>query len=484
MIEQRLPAKEKDPRGKAARGTALLSLRQVLVGAITVAGIIALPLLLGPADFSLYGYVNMIVLLGAAVGDLGLGAYLIKHDVTKRQLRGMLGLQLLFWIGTALVLMAIALTFDPFGFSALTYTLLCTGLVVFALQSLPTALMERRLAFRQISLLEVVQRVVLVSVAIGFAIFEPSEWAIPLAALVAAVLLYPIFFRLSNWPGPPLLIRGEPVFRGFASDWWQTRIANQMAYSAFPLLGGLLFSAEQVGLLIWALSISLIPGYLAPMAARAIYPVMAKAKRADRIAIHELVLRGLLLVGTPIVVVMFVCAAPVTQEVFGQPWTDAVPALQVLLLSSLLGVALATTVPLAFLEGSTNTVKWFSAISTLLVFLIGFALSSHLSLLSLPIASLSSGLLLLLALDRLVHRSDSYSPLRVCIPAVVGLVIGLPAGFTAISLLGEGPLALVGIAFLAVALQTGITWSLGGGISIDRIREELRSVMQGNPGIS
>lgn len=451
----------------------LLSVRQVLVGLVTLAGIVALPLLLGPADFSLYGYVNTTVLLGAAVGDLGLGAYLIKHEVSTRQLRGMLGLQLLFWIGAAFVLMVIALTIDPFGFSALTYALLCAGLVFFALQSLPTAVMERRLAFRKISLLEVAQRVILVSLAIGFAIFEPSEWAIPLAALVAAVLLYPVFLQLSHWPGPPLLVRGEPVFRGFASEWWQTRIANQLAYAAFPLLGGLLFSAEQVGLLIWALSISLLPGYLAPMAARAIYPAMARAESADRIAIHELVLRGLLLLGTPIVIIMFICAPPATEAIFGQPWTDAVPALRVLLLTSLLGVALATTVPLVFLEGRAATVKWFSVLSTVLVFLIGFGLSSPLSIISIPVASLTSGLLLLLVFDLILRRMDSYSPARVCFPATLGLAISLPVGLAATSLLGEGLAVAVGVSSLAMALQVAITWCLGGGVSIPKTRDQL-----------
>lgn len=473
VTEGQLPSKGNDARAQAARGTALLSIRQVLVGLITVAGIIALPLLLGPADFSLYGYVNMIVLLGAAIGDLGLGAYLIKHEVSRRQLQGMLGLQLLFWISAGIFLMVLALAIDPFGFSGLTYGLLCAGLVLFSLQSLPTALMEKRLAFRQISTLEVMQRVLLVGLAILLALFEPSEWAIPLSALVAAAALYPIFLWLAHWPGLPILVRGEPLFRGFASEWWQTRIANQLAYAAFPLLGGLLFTAGEVGLLIWALSISLIPGYLAPMAARAIYPTMARSGTSERIAIHELVLRGLLFLGTPVVVVMFVTAPPLTEAIFGKPWTDAIPALQILLLTSLLGVALATTVPLAFLGENGRRVKWSSILSTILVFILGFALNEGLALLSIPIASLASGLLLLIAFDLMLRRSDSYSPLRVCVPATFGLAIGLMGGIGVSLLLGGGLVVSLIAAFVGVAIQIPTTWYLGGGVSLGRLRGQL-----------
>ena len=60
-----------DMKSQAFRGAALLSFRQVLVGVVTVVGIVALPLLLGPAEFAMYGYVNTAMLVGAALGDLG-----------------------------------------------------------------------------------------------------------------------------------------------------------------------------------------------------------------------------------------------------------------------------------------------------------------------------------------------------------------------------------------------------------------------------
>ena len=469
-------SEQRKSRDNAARGTALLSVRQVLVGTVTIVGIVVLPLLLGPTDFSLYGYVNMIVLLGAAVGDLGLGAYLIKHKVSKRQLRGMLGLQLLFWTGSTLFLMAIALILDPFGFSTLTYALLCAGLLLFALQSLPTALMERQLAFRQISLLEVVQRVILVSFAIGFAILEPSEWAIPLAALASATLLYPVFLRLSAWPGPPLLVRGEPVFQGFASQWWQTRIANQLTYATFPLLGGLLFTATDVGLLIWALSVSLIPGYLAPMAARAIYPVMARTSASERIAVHDLALRGLLLIGAPIVVFMFVAAPELTDSIFGRPWTEAVPTLRILLITSFLGIGLATLGPLAFLEDRPSRIKWLSVASTGLIVTLTLLLSRELTLTAIPIANLASCLFLIVALEVAIRKATGYSPLQVSLPAVIGLLLGLALGVSLAATVEGGLLVSVAIALAAAALQLAVCWSLGGGIPLERLRIQLAAL--------
>ena len=104
-------------KSQAVRGAALLSVRQILVGLITVGGIIALPLLLSPAEFSLYGYVNTVILVGAALGDLGLGAYIMKNRTTGRDLGRSLALQLVFWGTLCLLRRGAASTATPSGCS-------------------------------------------------------------------------------------------------------------------------------------------------------------------------------------------------------------------------------------------------------------------------------------------------------------------------------------------------------------------------------
>ncbi len=351
-------------KGQAARGAALLSVRQILVGLISVGGIVTLPLLLSPAEFSLYGYVNTVILIGAALGDLGLGAYIIKNRVSDRDMSRSLAIQIVFWMALCLCLVAGAAIGNPFGFSMLTTVLLVFGLLLYSLQALPTAVLEKELRFKEISAIEIVQRVILIGVAIAFAAVEPSEWSIPLAAALAAAVGYPAVMIASRWRWRPRLGGGEPIFRGFSSQWWQVRIANQAGYAAYPLLGGLLFSATEVGLLVWAIALTSIPAYLAPMVARATFPILSRARPEDRAGIYSSLFRGLLVIGMPLITALLVAAGPLTEDIFGPEWTDGIPLLRLESVTTAVGIAASSIVPFLFLSCPPRTVKWVCAGTT------------------------------------------------------------------------------------------------------------------------
>ena len=465
-----------DVKRLAARGAALLSTRQLLVGLVTVAGIIVLPLLLTPAEFSLYGYVNTVVLVGAAVGDLGLGAYLIKKRVSDRDISGSFALQLAFWLPICLIGMALAVAIDPFGFSDLTSALLLLSLLLLALQSLPTALLEKRMEFGRISAVEVTQRIILVTIAIGLALFDPAQWSIPVAAAAAALVGYPAMMIAARWRWPPRFAPGEPLFRGFSSQWWQTRIANQASYAAYPLLGGLLFTASEVGLLVWALAITSIPTYLAPMVARATYPALARSTVDERISIYSNLFRSLLLVGGPLLAALIVAAEPLTLEIFGEAWSDGIPLLRLESITSFIGIAISLIIPMMFLTCSPTRVKWMAVANTTGIVALSLALTPLLSFKSISVATIVTSSLLLVGFDRIVRKETGYSPIREMLPAAAGLALAvaicLPIALRYDTLVGG-----LAAGTLAAAIQLGVTVGLGGGINlsaaINRVRPRI-----------
>jgi len=450
-------------KNQAVRGAALLSVRQILVGVITVGGIVALPLLLTPAEFSLYGYVNIVILVGAALGDLGLGAYIIKNRVSDRDMSRGLALQLTFWLCVSVLLLAGAAIGNPFGFSMLTTSLLVLALLLFSLQALPTALLEKEMRFKEISAIEVVQRVILISIAIVLAVLNPSEWSIPLAAAVAALVGYPALLVVSRWRWRPRRGGGEPLFQGFSSQWWQVRIANQAAYAAYPILGGLLFSAHDVGLIVWALAITSIPAYLAPMVARATFPTLAKAEPAERAEIYSALFRGLLLIGMPLIAALLVAAGPLTDDIFGSQWSDGIPLLRLESITTALGIASTSVIPFLFLSSPAPTVKWVCVGTTASVILLSLALSPWLSYLSISVATIASVAVQLVIFDFLLRRDTGYSALREMFPAVAGLLVGVAAGVP-IVLATDSLAAAIGAGILAALIQLGVTFALKGGI--------------------
>jgi O-antigen/teichoic acid export membrane protein len=450
--------------GHALRGATLLLLRQGLVSLLTLAGIVVLSLLLEPREFALYGFVTTVILIAAAVGDLGLGASIIRgRDPDDRQIRGSFALQLAFWVPFCAIGAAVGAAIGAYGFAPGTIVLLFATLLLLSLQALPTALLERRLAFGSIALLEVAQRLVFVGGAIALAAAAPGEAAIPAAAAAAALVGYPAALAVARWRWPPRFAAGEPLFRGFSSDWWQSRIANQLSYAAYPLLGGLLFSQTEVGLLVWALAVSSAPALISPMVARAIFPAIAREAPAEQIAVYRKFLRGLLVLGLPLCAALFALAEPLTLEVFGEKWRGGITVLRLESVTTALGLALTASVPLLFLVLRPRFVKWTMVAGTASVWLLSVALAPLADYRAISIATIAVAAATLLVFDRRLIAERRYSQLADMRAGLFATVVAAAVGLgLAGAVHGIPALAAAGVAVMAV--QVGLTFALGAGV--------------------
>jgi O-antigen/teichoic acid export membrane protein len=447
------------------RGAALLTLRQGLVSTVTLAGVLALSVLLSPSNFALYGYVTTVMLLAAAVGDLGLGANLIRGKPTARHLSGSLALQLIFWIPLCLVGGAAGGAIGAYGFSPTTVALLFTALFLLCMQTIPTALLERRMAFGTVTMIETGQRVIFVGVSVTLAATAPTQWSIPLAAVAAALASLPLNFFFSRWRWPPRFAAGEPLFRGFSSHWWQSRIANQLTYAAYPLLGGVLFTAHQVGLMVWALAVTSVPALLAPMVARAIFPAIARTKGAAQVAVYRDLFRGLLLLGLPLVAALFVCADPLTRYFFGDKWLEAIPLVRLESVTTLFGLALTPIVPLLFLSLSARRVKWMMVATAAAVWGLTPLVATVASFKAVSISQIAVVAVLLVVIDLMLRRERSYSPLADMLPGLAGVAVGVAVGIPLAAMVG-GAAATVAVGALVATLQLGVNLLLGGGVDL------------------
>ena len=452
-----------DVGDRAVRGAALLVVRQILVSLVTLAGIVALPLLLGPADFGLYGFATTVILVAAGIGDLGLGASLIKGEPTPRRLSGSFALQLIFWVPFCAVAAAAGSALDVYGFSGTTYMLLLGGFLLLCLQALPTALLERRLAFGAVTAVEVAQRFVFVGAAIMLAALEPEQWSIPLAVFASALIGYPLALLLSGWRWAPRLDRGEPLFRGFSSHWWQSRIANQLSYATYPLLGGLMFTSEELGLVIWALTISSIPALLAPTVSRSVFPALSRSEPSEQIEVYRRLFRGLLFAGLPVAAALLAAAEPLTLEVFGEEWRDGIPVLRLECITTIIGLAVAPATPLLFLAVPPARVKWLMVGWTTAVVVLSPLLLPLVDYLAISVAQIACGIAALFITDRLLRRTRRYSPVRDMLPGLAGVAVAVAAGLPLASEV-EGIAGALGLAAGVGLLQAGVTALLGGGV--------------------
>jgi len=449
---------------RALRGATYLLARQALVSLLTLAGIVALSLLLDPREFALYGFATTAMLVAAAVGDLGLGASLIRGEkIDDRHIAGSLALQLAFWTLFCLIGTAAGIAFDAYGFSPETTALLFGCLLLLSLQALPTALLERRLAFGAIVFIEVVQRLIFVGGAVALAVLAPGEATIPVAAAAAAVVGYPAALAAARWRWLPRFAPGERLFRGFSSDWWQGRIANQLSYAAYPLLGGILFTASEVGLLVWALAITSAPALVSPMVARALFPALARADAADQVATYRWFLKGVLVVGLPLVAVLFSLAEPLTLEVFGDKWRGGIDLLRLESVTTALGLAVTTSVPLLFLSLSPRFVKWTMVVGTLSIWALSVVLAPLAEYRAISIATIVVSALTLLVFDRRLARARSYRQLPDLLPGFAATVVAACFGLLAASWV-DGIPGLLAAGLAVAGLQVALVFALGAGV--------------------
>lgn len=450
--------------GMALRGAGLLIVRQGLVSLAALAGVLALSGLLSPGDFALYGYATTVLLIAAAVGDLGLGASLIRGPEPKPEhLRGSFALQLAFWTPLCLLGASVGSALAIYGFSAATTALLCLALLLLSLQALPTALLERRMDFGAIAMVEVAQRIVFVVAAVALAAAAPAQWSIPAAVAVAAMVGYPLVLFRARWHWGPRFHRGEPLFRGFSSHWWQSRIANQLTYATYPLLGGILFTATEVGWMVWALAITSVPALLSPVVARAVFPATSRLPAEQQVPVFRPMFKLLLLVGIPIVAVLFACAHPLTEYAFGDKWLPAVPLLRLESVTTLLGLGLTPTVPLLFLAVAPRTVKWLMVGWLVCVIALAPPLAAIASFRAISIAQIVASAAVLLIVETWLRRERDYSLLSDMLPGAVGLAVAVGAGLPVASLVHDLP-ATLALMLAVAAAQLAIAVLLGGGV--------------------
>jgi O-antigen/teichoic acid export membrane protein len=463
---------------RAVRNWLILVGRQGVISGVTIAGVFALAFLLQPADFAVYGYASSVMLIAAAIGDLGLGARLIKVGVTEERVRSSFGLQLVVWLSVCAALGGIATLFGAYGLSPLDIGLLVGSFFLLCLQTLPTAILEQRLDFAAVAKIEAGQRIVFVGVAVALAAATATSESITIATASASAVGLTASMLASRWRWRPRLGGVRAEFSGFASNWWQTRVASQMNYAVYPLLGGLLFAQERVALLIWALAVTSIPTLLSPLAGRAFFPTVTTADAARQVAVFRRVFRLLLLVSLPIVAATFACAEPLTLHLFGDEWRDGIVLLRLESVTTLIGVALTPSVALFFLVLEPRTVKRVVVGWTVALWALTPVVAVWASYLAPSIVQIGIGALALVAFDRMVAASTGWSLVGETAKGVIALVVAIAVGY-ALSDFADSAATTLALGGLVMCIQIAVTLALRG---VDEIRAIVPTASRGAAG--
>lgn len=428
--------KTRQLKKKMAKSGLFLILRQVLMQGLNIGGSILLARILTPAEFGLFAIFNFFLAFLIAFGDAGLGASLIREDSEPQDTdcAAVFSVQLVLVTGVSGIFLLIApLLNAAYGLADETvnaFRVLALALWVSAFLTVPMVLLERRLAFKLIAIVDVSQTFVFNISAVALAWSGYGVWSFALALLfrviVGAALANVLAGWRQRWAWDWSKVSGRLTF---GLHFQGVKFVSLVKDSVTPIIIGVWLGATSVGYVNWAGMFAAYPVMALFVLQRLYLPVFARMQ-ADRNALGQLVEGVVWLtnaIAAPLAITTLVFSKQITQNVFGEQWLAALPLFYWFWVANLF---VATTTPAMSLLDAVGLSKVnfkFSIIWMLGNWAVGIPLLMLYGLPGYAIANLFVQLSNIL-LYRAAQREAPFNVLKTVLPVwICAALVGLSA---------------------------------------------------------
>ncbi len=243
--------------------------------------------LLMPEDYGIYAMADVVMYFFALFSGAGLASALIQvRSFSNTQLRQVLGLLIVInlTLTLAVILLApwIADFYQEERVKPVLYALLI-GFLTVTIETLPTAMLEREMRFKTLSLIELAAATLSALVTLTFALCGFGVWSLVLGHLSELLLRAGLKFSAH----PVMLL---PQFRfdqslhlfTFGGIKTLTFLAWFALVSIDTVIGGRLWDTETLGIYAVALQLSYIPmNKLVPMVKQVAFPAYSKIHQEE-----------------------------------------------------------------------------------------------------------------------------------------------------------------------------------------------------------
>ena len=325
-------------RDAAAHGVRWASIARPMIEVIQLGSIVVLARLIVPAEFGRYAVALIAQEVAYVIVAGGLSSALVQRKTLRRaHLQSGMALGLIMGLGLAvLTLVAASVIVTPiFGArTALFVRILAPLCLLSALNTVPLATLRRQLAFRRVSMIEVLGTFVRVAVAIALAIAGLGGEALVLGVVAGSAAL-----TLCAWiSAPPPLPRLE---RTAARELLHYGLPASLAAVSwvgfsnvdYAIIGARL-GALETGLYFRAYTLAVeYQGKLSIVMGQVGFPVLARTRDPAELAhLHRQMVRLLTTVTFPLLVMLAIGAPVLVPFLFGARWDAAVVPVQILAL--------------------------------------------------------------------------------------------------------------------------------------------------------
>ena len=323
-------------RAAAVSGVRWSSIARPTIEVIQLGSIVVLARLIVPAEFGRYA----IALIAQEVAFLivagGLSNALVQRKVLRRQhMQSGMAMGLIAGLALgALMLLAAGVLFAPiFGARTAFFVRLMTPLcIVSAVGLVPTAMLRRRMAFRRLSEIEVLNAVVRVLVCVGLALAGLEGEALVLG-VVAGSLAMTVLACVSIPPPMPKL---ERVAARELLDYALPASMAAVSWVGFSncdyAIIGARLGALQTGLYFRAYTLAVeYQAKVGMVMTQVGFPVLARTRNTlDLTVMYRQMVRLLTVVLFPMLALLTILAPVLVPFLFGPKWTGAIVPVQIL----------------------------------------------------------------------------------------------------------------------------------------------------------
>lgn len=280
---------------QSTSGVIFLTIRNLGIQAVSVIGFFILTLILGPADVGLFAIVSESVSLLGYFSDLGLAAALIQthRRPSLSQLRSTFAIQQILVV---LSIILVSLVYRQIYFyksyghtETIIFVSLCFSYFTASLKTIPSVLLERKLNFPKLSIIDVVENLIFYLVAVIFALlgFGPISYAF--AIIIRSILGLALIYHYQSWPiGFAFSLSAIKGLFTFGIPYQLNSLIAMAKDRMSNLLVAGIIGRESFGLLSWAQKAPRLPLSLMDSVIRVTFPVFSRLQRQPRLLASSL----------------------------------------------------------------------------------------------------------------------------------------------------------------------------------------------------
>ena len=480
---------------QAKKGIRVLLVREGFLLVLTFAGGIVLARVLDPADFGLFGITTFLVKLLAQFSDCGLAPSLIQRNETPSDR----DLQVGFTLQQILVtLVVVALWFAapwlagfypkaPDGLIWLV-RVLAFNLYLGTWRSISVLQLERRLHYKPLAVVSVVETVSYQVVAVGMAVLGFGVWS-----LIAAVLLQGVLGTVLIYSAAPWRIRfafdrtiAATMLRFGLPYQLQSTLGNMKGWVA-PTLVASLIGPDALGFLTWGSSNGRKPMRLFQNVIRVSFPHFARLQ-GDQDEVERLLSKYqvyFLTVAGWWFSVLAIAGYDLTHWIYTEKWLPAVPVL--ILSGVLLGLNAVSWSTKSALNGlgRVHLTMRVTLVATVLSNVLGAILIFVIGFIGVPVGLVIALLVTLPWLYRGLRPGALHRVLRptawIILPVVASMAVGFGAQMLPVSLAVRAlsTAGVVTLAYLGIAWLAAPAWLKQSALTkLSRLTEKVNRLKQ------